>query len=65
MLHKPILSGRVDKWAYILVEYDLYCEPLSSMKGQIVVDFIVGHRVDKQLDLKFRLCYFYSMEVAF
>jgi hypothetical protein len=21
------------------------------MKGQIVVDFIVGHRVDKQLDL--------------
>jgi hypothetical protein len=51
MLHKPILSGRVGKWAYALVEYDLHCEPLSSMKGQIVVDFIVGHRVDKQLDL--------------
>jgi hypothetical protein len=51
MLHKPILSGRVGKWAYVLVEYDLHCEPLSSMKGQIVVDFIVGHRVDKQLDL--------------
>jgi hypothetical protein len=51
MLHKPILSGRVGKWAYALVEYDLNCEPLSSMKGQIVADFIVGHRVDKQLDL--------------
>jgi hypothetical protein len=51
MLHKPILSGRVGKWAYALVEYDLHCEPLSSMKGQIVSDFIVGHRVDKQLDL--------------
>jgi hypothetical protein len=51
MLHKPILSGRVSKWAYALVEYDLHCEPLSSMNGQIVVDFIVGHRVDKQLDL--------------
>jgi hypothetical protein len=37
--------------AYALVEYDLHCEPLSSMKGQIVADFIVGHRVDKQLDL--------------
>jgi hypothetical protein len=56
MLHKPILSGRVGKWAYALVEYDLHCEPLSSMKGQsmkgqIVADFIVEHRVDKQLDL--------------
>jgi hypothetical protein len=37
--------------AYALVEYDLHCEPLSSMKGQIVADLIVGHRVDKQLDL--------------
>jgi hypothetical protein len=51
MLHKPILSGRVGKWAYALVEYDLPCEPLSSMKGQIVADCIVEHRVDKQLDL--------------
>jgi hypothetical protein len=51
MLHKPILSGRVGKWAYALVEYDIYCEPLSYMKGQIVADFIVGHKVDKQLDL--------------
>jgi hypothetical protein len=51
MLHKPILSGRVGKWAYALVEYDLHCEPLSSMNSQIVADFIVGHRVDKQLDL--------------
>jgi hypothetical protein len=48
-LHKPILSGRVSKWAYALVEYDLHCEQLGSMKGQIVLDFIVGHRVDKQL----------------
>jgi hypothetical protein len=51
MLHKPILSGRVGKWAYALVEYGLHCEPLSSMKGQIGADFIVGHRVDKKLDL--------------
>jgi hypothetical protein len=51
MLHKQILSCRVGKWAYALVEYDLHCEVLNSMKGQIVADFIVGHRVDKQLDL--------------
>jgi hypothetical protein len=51
MLHKPILNGRVGKWLYSLVEYDLHCEQLSSMKGQIVADFIVGYRVDKKIDL--------------
>jgi hypothetical protein len=51
MLQKPILSGRVGKWAYALVEYDLRCEHIGSMKGQIVADFIVQHRIDKQLDL--------------
>jgi ribonuclease HI/probable phosphoglycerate mutase len=51
MLQKPILSGRVGEWAYALVEYDLHCEPIKSMKGQIVADFIVEHRIDKQLDL--------------
>jgi hypothetical protein len=43
MLHNPILSGRLGKWAYTLVEYDLVYEPLRSMKGQIVADFMVGH----------------------
>ena len=27
MLHEPILSGRIGKWAYVLVDYDLACEP--------------------------------------
>jgi hypothetical protein len=51
MLQKPILSGRINKWAYALVEYDLRCEPIRSMRSQIVADFIVQHRIDKQLDL--------------
>ena len=33
MLQKPILSGRIGKWADALVEYDLACEPLKSMRG--------------------------------
>ena len=41
MLQKPILSGRIGKWAYALVEYDLACEPVKSMGGQTVADFIV------------------------
>ena len=29
MMQKPILSGRIGKWAYALIEYDLACEPLK------------------------------------
>jgi hypothetical protein len=46
MLLKPILSGRMGKWAYALVEYDLAYEPLRSMKGQVVANFILDHAVD-------------------
>ena len=35
MLQKSILSGRIGKWAYALVEYDLACEPLKSMKAKL------------------------------
>jgi hypothetical protein len=33
MLQQPILSWRIKKWAYALIEYDLAYEPLKSMKG--------------------------------
>ena len=51
MLRKPILSGKIGKWAYALVEYDLACESLKSMRGQIVPDFIVEHRINDKHDL--------------
>ena len=52
MLQKPILSGRIGKWAYALVEYDLAYESLKSIKGQIVADFIVEHRINDEHDLE-------------
>ena len=52
MLQKLILSGRIGEWAYILDEYDLTCAPLISMKGQIIADFIVEHRINDKHDLE-------------
>jgi hypothetical protein len=50
MLQLSILSGRIRKWAYALIEYDLAYEPLKSIKGQVVADFIVGHNIDQNND---------------
>jgi hypothetical protein len=41
-LLKPILSGRIGKWVYALIEYDPAYKPLRSMKGQVVADSVVG-----------------------
>jgi hypothetical protein len=46
MLQRPILSGRLGKQAYALVEYDLRYETLRAMKGQVLADFIVDHNVE-------------------
>jgi hypothetical protein len=53
MLLMPILSGRMGKWAYALVEYDLAYKRLQSMKGQVVADFIVNHAVDVDHSVNF------------
>jgi hypothetical protein len=50
MLQQPILSGRIGKWVYALIEYDLAYEPLKSMKGQVIVDFIIEHSLDQNND---------------
>jgi ribonuclease HI len=50
MLQQLILYGRIRKWAYALIEYDLAYEPLKSMKDQVVADFIVGHSIDQNND---------------
>jgi ribonuclease HI len=53
MLQKPILSGRIGKWAYALSEYDLTYESLRAMKGQVIVDFIVDHRIKGEDDIEY------------
>jgi ribonuclease HI len=51
MLQKPVLSGRLGKWAYSLNEYDLGYMPLITMKGQVVADFIADHSVGVEEEL--------------
>jgi ribonuclease HI len=51
MLQQPISSGRIEKWAYDLIEYDLAYELLKYMKGHVVADFIVGHSIDESCNL--------------
>jgi hypothetical protein len=55
MLQNSIMSGRIGKWAYALIEYDLAYEPLKSMKGQVVADFIIEHQIDdtRKLDISY------------
>jgi hypothetical protein len=53
MLLRPILSRRIGKWAYALVEYDLPSEPLRLMKGQVVADFIVDHAINVDHSVNF------------
>jgi hypothetical protein len=50
MLQQPILCRRIRKWAYALIEYDLTYEPLKSMKGQVVANFIIGQSIDQNID---------------
>lgn len=45
ILPKPTLYSRIGKWTLALTKYSLTYMPLKTMKGQIVVDFIVDHAI--------------------
>jgi hypothetical protein len=65
MMQQPILSERIRKWAYALIEYDLSDEPLKSMKGQVVVDFIVAHNINQNKDESYNLVSIHHWELFF
>ena len=41
ILHKPETSGRLIKWAIELSEFDIKYKPRTTIKGQILADFIM------------------------
>jgi ribonuclease HI len=53
MLYRPILRGRIGKWAYALIEYDLTYEPLRALKGQVLADFIVEHGIELDNEINY------------
>jgi hypothetical protein len=48
-----------------LIEYDLAYEPLKSMKGQVVADFIIGHSIDQNNDESCNLVSIYPWKLFF
>jgi hypothetical protein len=56
IMQKPILSGRLRKWAYSLVEYDLSYESLKEVKGQVVANFVIDHNVEMDDDCVIAVC---------
>jgi ribonuclease HI len=65
MLQQPILSGRIRKWTYSLIEYDLAYEPLKSMKVQVVADFIIGHSINQNSDELYNLVSIHPWKLFF
>jgi hypothetical protein len=55
MLQQLILSGRIGKWTYTLIKYDLAYESLKYIKGQVVADFIVEHSIYQNSDELYNL----------
>ena len=41
ILHKPETSGRLMKWAIELSEFDIRYKSRTTVKGQILADFII------------------------
>ncbi|GJV27759.1 reverse transcriptase domain-containing protein [Tanacetum coccineum] len=50
ILSRPKVAGRLQKWSIELGEYDIQYIRRTSVKGQILADFIVEHPEDDPLD---------------
>jgi hypothetical protein len=50
ILQQTTLNGRIGKWAYALIEYDLAYELLKSIRCQVIADFIVQRSIDQNSD---------------
>ena len=45
MLSKPMLHSRIGKWSLVLTEFALKYVPMKAVKGQVLADFLVDHKI--------------------
>ena len=50
ILSRPVLSGRLAKWAILLKQYDIVFVPQKAIKGQAIADFFADHPVPTEWD---------------
>ncbi|XP_074300119.1 uncharacterized protein LOC141631334 [Silene latifolia] len=51
ILSRPVLSGRLAKWAVLLKQYDLVFVSQKAVKGQVIADFFADHPVPTDWEL--------------
>ncbi|XP_074300530.1 uncharacterized protein LOC141631807 [Silene latifolia] len=51
ILSRPVLSGRLAKWAMLLKQYDLVFVPQKAVKGQAIADFFADHLVPAEWEI--------------
>jgi ribonuclease HI len=45
LMTRPVLSGRLAKWALLLLEFDIEYVSQKAVKGQALADFLAAHAV--------------------
>ncbi|XP_059669178.1 uncharacterized protein LOC132314320 [Cornus florida] len=43
MLSRPLITGRIGKWALALMEFNFIYVPQKSVKGRVLADFLADH----------------------
>jgi RNase H-like domain found in reverse transcriptase/Reverse transcriptase (RNA-dependent DNA polymerase) len=52
LMTRPMLTGRLAKWAIILTEFDITYMPQKAIKGQVLADFLAAHPIQDNSPLK-------------
>ena len=51
IISRPVISGRLTKWAVMLQQYDIVYIPQKVVKGQALADFLANHPISSDWKL--------------